>query len=174
MKSLWASGWRPLGFHLWETLEFLRYHQGCSPGNDAHVRPDLWGQAASQESRDLLCVLWEAEGFPTVLEKYIWASWNNTQLKLLGKHSFIDKRQGTPKSYIKILIHSLLCDCLLLVPFPQPYMLLGMPKWKAVSVLWNKSWDPQANSGLHWISFSSSPPFLPMSYFNLLLSLSEG
>lgn len=99
IKSWWNrfGPQRPLGFHLWETLEFLRYHQGCSPGNDAHMRPDLWGQAASQESRDPLCSLWEAEGFPIVLERYIWASWSNTQLKLLGKHSFIDKCQGTPK-----------------------------------------------------------------------------
>lgn len=46
---------RPLGFHLWEPLVFLTYRQGCSPGSDARVRPDPWGQAASRESRDLPC-----------------------------------------------------------------------------------------------------------------------
>lgn len=45
---------RPLGLHLWETLEFLMCRWGCSSGSDAHVRPDPWGQADSQKSTGLL------------------------------------------------------------------------------------------------------------------------
>lgn len=57
-------------------------------------------------------------------------------LKQLGKHGSVGKCQGSLKRLAKILIHGLLCDYhLFLVSSPQPYVVLGVAKWKAISVL---------------------------------------